>query len=115
MMNSQSVQISADALKNFVHELFLAADVAEGEAAEVAGSLVESNLRGHESHGVLRVHSYLDQLRTDELRSGMEWGVLAETPAVLVADGRRGFGQVLSRRLVEHLAAKCQSLGIACG
>ncbi len=114
-MTSQPVQISADELKNFVRDLFHAAGVADGDAAEVANSLVESNLRGHESHGVLRVRSYLDQLRADELRSGVEWSVLGETPAVLVADGRRGFGQVLSRRLVEHLAVKCRSLGIACG
>src|SRR5213592_3950920 len=104
MMTSQYVRLSADELKNFVRDLFLAVGVADCDATEVAGSLVESNLRGHESHGVLRVRSYLDQLRTDELRSGVEWSVLAETPAVLVADGRRGFGQVLSRRLIEHLA-----------
>src|SRR2546425_13378123 len=104
MMTSQPVQVSADELKNFVRNLFLAVGVADGDAAEVANSLVESNLRGHESHGVLRVRSYLDQLRTDELRSGVTWNVLVETSAVLVADGRRGFGQVLSRRLVEHLA-----------
>ena len=115
MVDSDNVQLSADELKQFVRDLFLAAGVADCDAAEVADSLVESNLRGHESHGVLRVRDYLDQLRSDELRSGIEWNVLAETPAILVADGRRGFGQVLSRRLVEHLAAKCRPLGIACG
>lgn len=111
----EKVQYSPEKLTTFVRALFQAAGVGESEAHEVATSLVESNLRGHESHGVLRVGDYLDGLRTGELSGGVEWQVLTETPAVLVADGRRGFGQVLARRLVVALAEKCRPLGIACG
>jgi hydroxycarboxylate dehydrogenase B len=114
-MPTAKVQLSAEKLTKFIAQLFLAAGVAESDANEVATSLVESNLRGHESHGVLRVGDYLDALRIGELCSGVEWQVLTETPAVLVADGRRGFGQVLARRLVVALAEKCRPLGIACG
>lgn len=114
-MTTAKVQYSPEKLTKFVGDLFRAAGVAESEANEVASSLVESNLRGHESHGVLRVGDYLDGLRTGELCGGAEWQVLAETPAVLVADGHRGFGQVLARRLVVALAEKCRSLGVACG
>lgn len=114
-MAMKKVQYSSDKLTRFVTDLFRAAGVEEFEAAEVAASLVESNLRGHESHGVLRVGDYLAALRTGELCRGVEWQVLTETPAVLVADGRRGFGQVLARRLALALAEKCRPLGIACG
>ncbi len=114
-MQAQNVQLSREALTGFVRDLFVAAQVSWQEASEVASSLVESNLRGHESHGVLRVHDYLNQLQTGELCRDVNWQVLSETPAVLVADGQRGFGQVLARRLVESLAEKCQTLGIACG
>ncbi|RLT10248.1 MAG: Ldh family oxidoreductase, partial [Planctomycetota bacterium] len=109
----EKVRYSPEKLTTFVRDLFRAAGVGESEASEVATSLIESNLRGHESHGVLRVGDYLDGLRTGELCSGVEWQVLTETPAVLVADGRRGFGQVLARRLVVALAEKCRPLGIA--
>ncbi len=111
----QKVQFSSEILRGFVRNLFIAADVGEQEASEVAASLVESNLRGHESHGVLRVPDYLDALRTGELCVGVAWQVLTETPAMLAADGRRGFGQVLARRLVAALVTKCRPLGIACG
>ena len=114
-MTAQSFQLPSDRLQVFVRDLFLAAGVVECDATEVAACLVESNLRGHESHGVLRVPDYLEQLKTDELRSGVEWQVLTETPAILIADGRRRFGQVLSRQLVEQLASKAKLLGIACG
>lgn len=114
-MTARKVQYSAENLTSFVRDLFRAAGVSPTEATEVASSLVESNLRGHESHGVLRVSDYLKALQTGELCSGVEWRVVADTPAVLVADGRRGFGQVLARRLVQSLAEKCRPLGIACG
>lgn len=114
-MATAKVQYSPEKLAKFVSGLFRAAGVAESEANEVATSLVESNLRGHESHGVLRVGDYLAALRTGELCGGVEWEVLTETPAVLVADGRRGFGQVLARRMVLALTEKCRPLGVACG
>ena len=114
-MPSKKVQQSSEKLQNFICRLFVAAGVAESEATQVASSLVESNLRGHESHGVLRVGDYLDGLRTGELCGGAEWQVLSETPGVLVVDGCRGIGQVLARRLVESLATKCRAIGIACG
>jgi uncharacterized oxidoreductase len=114
-MTERKVQHSPKILRDFVRDLFVAAGVAESESAAVADSLIESNLRGHESHGVLRVGDYLEQLQTGELCSGVEWQILAETPAVLVADGRRGFGQVLARRLVAALVTKCRAIGLACG
>jgi uncharacterized oxidoreductase len=114
-MPLEQIQHSFEKLQDFVRRLFVTAGVSEPEAAQVAASLIESNLRGHESHGVLRVGDYLAALKTGELCGGVEWQVLTETPAVLVADGRRGFGQVLARRLVAALAAKCQTMGIACG
>jgi uncharacterized oxidoreductase len=114
-MVTPKVQYLPEKLTSFVRDLFLAAGVSATEALEVASSLVESNLRGHESHGVLRVVDYLAALRTGELSTGLEWQVLTETPALLVLDGRRVFGQVLARRLVEALIPKCRSLGIACG
>ena len=114
-MTTEKVQLSAEKLIRFVGDLLRAANVSESDANDVATSLVESNLRGHESHGVLRVAEYLDALRTGELRSGVDWQVLTETPAVLVADANRGFGQVMARRLVVALAEKCRPLGIACG
>ena len=83
------ILISTDELTQFVRELFFAAGVGADEAAAVAASLVESNLRGHESHGVLRVADYLAYLRSGEVRTGIDWEVVNETPAILVADRAR--------------------------
>ena len=59
MLPTETVTITAEARRSFATELFVAAKVPIGEATLVASSLVESNLCGHESHGVVRVAEYL--------------------------------------------------------
>src|SRR5262249_42510676 len=55
--------LSAD-LRRFAGALFEAAGVAPAIADEWAKSLVWANLRGVDSHGVLRIPSYIERLKT---------------------------------------------------
>ena len=106
---------SASALKHFATQLFQAASVPADEAEIVAASLVEANLRGHDSHGVMRIRDYVRQLRLGELMPGVELAVRTETAAMLAADAQFGFGQIQARRLMTRLMDKASSLGIASG
>lgn len=108
-------QFDADDLRRFVSGLFAAAGVQRGEADAVAGSLVESNLHGHDSHGVILARWYLSQLESGELVAGAPFEVLHETAALVAADGHLGFGQVQCPRLIDRLVEKANQQGIACG
>ena len=105
----------AENLCRFASDIFVAAGVGRQEADIVASSLVESNLRGHDSHGVIRVPAYIRQLRSGELRAGADFKVLHATPSLLAADGGRGFGQVQCRELVERVGRLAREVGMACG
>jgi uncharacterized oxidoreductase len=107
--------LPADRLTRFATELFRAGGVPADEASRVATSLVDANLCGHDSHGVIRVMQYLKALDSGQLRTGVELKVLHETPAVLVGDGQWGFGQVQAHRLAERLVGKARALGLAAG
>lgn len=85
------------------------------EAGIVADSLVQANLRGHDSHGVMRIPFYLQNVKSGRLHAGARLTIVRETPSVLVADGGWGFGQVLARDLTNRLIAKAANTGIACG
>ena len=50
---------SADELRRIGREVFERTGAGPEEAATVAGLLVESNLVGHDSHGVLRIPQYV--------------------------------------------------------
>ena len=57
--------ISADDLRDFVQSLLQAGGFGVGDAAEMADLLVWANLRGIDSHGVLRVPRYIEMLGLD--------------------------------------------------
>ncbi len=52
----------APALQTFTRNLFVAADTPRRIADDVAEILIKANLAGHDSHGVLRIPSYLDAI-----------------------------------------------------
>src|SRR5262249_18393396 len=102
-------------LLSFAESLFRAAGVPADEAATVAGSLVDANLCGHDSHGLIRIPQYLDAVGDGRLRPGAPFTVLKETPALLHAGGGRGLGQVQAHRLLQRLIPMARGVGVAAG
>jgi uncharacterized oxidoreductase len=105
----------AAVLERFACDLLTASAVPAGEAAVVARSLVQSNLAGHDSHGVIRVPQYLRALADGILRAGAPLKIVNSSPAVLCADGCWGLGQVQAHRLLNLLAPMARAAGIAAG
>lgn len=113
-------QIQADRLTEFATQLLRAGGVgvdAAGvdEARLVAESLVAANLRGHDSHGAMRIPYYLDGVQKGEVVPGVPLTVLNEEASILVADGHWGFGQTQARRLTGKLIDKARATGVAVG
>lgn len=108
-------RLTADALATFAERLFTASGVPEVEAKVVAANLVGANLRGHDSHGVLRIPQYLGFVRDGSYRPGAPLTIEKEGPAVVVCDGGWGFGQVQAHRLLDLILPRAQALGIAAG
>jgi len=104
-----------DVLSDFGQRLFVAARVPSDDARVVARSLVDANLCGHDSHGVLRIPQYVGFIREGKLVPGAALTVLRETPALLAADGGWGPGQVQAHRLLARLLPKVGAVGIASG
>ena len=107
--------IAADQLMSFARSLLAAGGADEHEAEVVSDSLVNANLRGHDSHGVMRVPFYLDQAKQGWIQSGSRLTILSETASAVVGDGNWGFGQVVSRDLVGRVIEKAAETGIGCG
>jgi len=106
---------TAPTLTTFAQSLFEAARVPASDAGVVARSLVEANLCGHDSHGVMRVPQYIDFLRKGTYKPGVPLTPMSETPAVLAADANWGLGQVQAYRLLDKLVPKAKMLGVAAG
>jgi uncharacterized oxidoreductase len=80
----------------------------ERTAQIVAGSLVEANLVGHDSHGVRRLPAYAAFVRAGQIRPDAEPHAGPPQGATAVVDGALGFGQpaaALATDVVADLAA----------
>ena len=84
---------SADTLTAATRAIFRAAGTPDDIADLVARSLVDSNLAGHDSHGVIRIPTYVDQIAKGELVPDARPRVEREGPAIVAVDGAWGFGQ----------------------
>lgn len=104
---------TADALRQSGTRLFAASGAQPREAEIVADALVEANLAGHDSHGVIRIPQYLLSLEKGDIVVGAPVTVERERTASAVVDGHWGFGQVAAERAVEIGRAKAAACGVA--
>ena len=107
--------VKSQPLIDFATALLESGGLSSDEAALVAGSLVAANLRGHDSHGVMRIPFYLDRLSKGDVVAGAEFTITSESASLLVADGNWGFGQTQARRLTERLIQMARQSGVAIG
>jgi LDH2 family malate/lactate/ureidoglycolate dehydrogenase len=82
-------------------------------ATTVAESLVESNLRGHDSHGVRRLVPYVEAVRDGRVDPKAEPEVVERRGAIVIVDGRGGFGQPAARLAAAELAGVAHEHGVA--
>lgn len=100
------IHISAERLRELVDGLFKAAGLPEESAAIVAESLVENNLVGHDSHGVLRVGSYIDALKDGRVDPSGEIGPLRESATTALLDGGQNLGIIVARQAMSMATQK---------
>jgi len=101
---NRPVTYAPESLIPFGRNVLVALGLGADKAHVVATSLVESDLRGHASHGVRRLVPYADQVRGGTLdptaRPDLQPGT---PPAVAIVDGHDGFGQLTARAGVAAL------------
>jgi uncharacterized oxidoreductase len=105
--------VPAAKLVNLIATVMEGAGCGTDEAATVARRLVDSNLVGHDSHGVLRVARYIEWMRDGTLRPNTAPTVVFESDTIAIIDGNRGFGQVIGEFATALGIAKAREAGIA--
>ena len=88
-------------LKLLVAAVFCRAGSESEEANCLAEHLVESNLAGHDSHGVIRVVEYMGWVNDKKICPNQKLAVLVDSETLLVADGQLGYGQVVAAQAVK--------------
>ena len=105
--------IAAAKLESLGTRIFTALGTPEADARLVATLLVRANLRGHDSHGAIRIPQYAGAIRTGHVNPKSPITVLADTPVIARLDGGRGFGQVVARCGMEMAITKAKAAGLS--
>jgi uncharacterized oxidoreductase len=100
-------------LKRLVSAIFAKAGCLPPENEQIAHRLVEANLVGHDSHGVIRVPYYIDYLQKDMVRANRTARVVFETDFLAVVDGQFGFGQAIGEQAMRVGIEKARRHGVA--
>jgi uncharacterized oxidoreductase len=104
---------AAAALESGVRQVFAAAGVPQEAARDVAEHLVDAELRGVTSHGVIRVPQYLAAIKRGDVRPTAQLRVIHQTEATISLSGGHGFGQVMARGAMQHAAELACRFGVA--
>ncbi len=105
--------VGASALRAFVSDLFAWQGLPAEDAGVVADHLVEADLRGVYSHGVLRVQPYLERLKQRGMNPRPEVKTVRETAGTAIVDGDNGAGQVVSVYAMKLAIEKARRTGIS--
>jgi uncharacterized oxidoreductase len=89
--------LSADQLRALGSSIFKALEVPEKDAELVSDLLVEANLTGFDSHGVIRIPIYARGIKMGAVKPGAEIKIIRETPSTAFIDGGWNLGQVAAK------------------
>ncbi len=102
----------AEGLKRFATDVFARVGLPKSDAAVVADVLVWANLRGVDTHGVMRIPRYVDLVETGDMNPRPEIVVRTETPASVLIEADRAAGPVAMMRAMAEALRKARDAGV---
>lgn len=106
--------IDSSRLNEFATAVYVGQGMPEDDAKLLADTLVQADLWGHQSHGVLRLGWYLDRLRNGVMKTETQSEFVVDAGAMALIDGHDGVGHVLTMLATQEAIKRAKAYGIAC-
>ncbi len=106
-------RIAAPALAAFIKRALEAASLRSDDAKVVADLMVEADLRGSDTHGVIRLPLYLRRLKAGGINPRPDIRIVQERPATALVDGDNGIGHLVMRFAAMTAIEKAKGAGVA--
>src|SRR5437016_11142952 len=106
-------RIAAPALAAFIKRALEAAGLRSDDASVVADLMVEADLRGSDTHGVIRLPLYLRRLKAGGINARPHIRIVEERPATALVDGDNGMGHLVMRFAAMTAIEKAKRSGVA--
>lgn len=102
--------VSHVVLRKFVYDIYRAAGGTMEDAKIVSDHVVDSNLAGHDSHGVINAPNYIGGMRGGPAADKLE--IVRESAAATVINANGALGMVAARRAMELAVEKAKTCTI---
>lgn len=110
--NNDVLKVRAEKLKDFCREVLIKAELSPENAEIVSDSLVKANLRGVDSHGVMRLGIYVKRMRMGLIVTQPEMRLTRTAPATAILDGGNGPGQLVALRAMDEAIPIAKEAGV---
>lgn len=112
MSDDRSVRIPAPALLAATARVFTALGVPEPAAAKVAEGLVDGDMRGIPSHGLMLVPMYAERIQAGSVTTATAATVATDLGAIAVLDAANALGILTGDQAMELAVARAREFGI---
>ncbi|MBI3210311.1 MAG: Ldh family oxidoreductase [Candidatus Solibacter usitatus] len=112
-MAEQYILIAAQELRAYALRMIEGVGVTPPQAALLADSLLEANLRGVDSHGMQLLNFYIEHMQMKCMDLTATGSVVSESGGTMLYDGGNGIGQVVSDLCCDHVIRLAQANGMA--
>jgi len=104
--------VPVDALQSWLGDLFTAVPVPADHATLIAELMVDTDLRGVTSHGVVQVERYVRGWQEGRMNRAPRIEVLREGPATAALNGDGGLGYIVAAQGMEMAIERAETLGV---
>ena len=111
MSAREAVTVHMDHLCSLVARMFVAVGLPEKAARTVASALVEADLEGQHSHGVMLVDMYVDRVRKGSVSCNESAEIISDRDAIAVLDAGNALGQLTGDQAMAIAVEKAKRLG----
>ena len=101
-------RLTAEQLRTVSSSIFKALGTPEKDAEAVSQLLVEANLTGFDSHGVIRLPIYVRGIKMGAVKLGAEISIVEETASTAIVDGGWNFGQIVCTKAMDLCIEKAK-------
>jgi L-2-hydroxycarboxylate dehydrogenase (NAD+) len=111
MSKVPTITYPIEKLSDYSAKVFTHFGVPAEDAALASEVLATADLRGIESHGVARLHTYFDMLDNGRINPTPEIKIVRETPSTATVDGDNGLGLIVGPKSNEIAMNKAAEVG----
>jgi LDH2 family malate/lactate/ureidoglycolate dehydrogenase len=110
---AETVTVSVERLQHLSNAALTAVGVPTDDAAQVTRVLIEAEMMGISTHGVIRLTPYTTRIRLGGVKAEPRVAIDKRAPSLAVVDGDNGLGPVIGTRALKAAMEMAAETGIA--